>query len=238
MKPVILITHKFDNDSIPFGVGRIYSIRSNYCRAIQNAGGTPLITAGGDPEAYAALADGILFTGSGSDITPSLYGQENQGSLGCDRELDDMELRLFEAFVKAGKPILGICRGQQLINVALGGTLIQDVPSQKPEAIAHRNDDEAVTTFHPVSCLPGSRMEALFGPSLLTNSYHHQAIDTLGSGLVATARTEDGIIEAIEHESLPILATQFHPERMTGEEQTNCPNMLPLFRHFIDLCAK
>lgn len=238
MQPLILISHKFEGDPIPFGVGRIYAIRSNYCRSILAAGGTPLITAGGDPAEYARLARGIVFTGSGSDITPSLYGQENRGALGCDRELDEMELALFDAFYQAGKPILGICRGQQLINVALGGTLIQDIPTQKPEAIAHRCEDETVTTFHPVSTLPGSRMHALFGPTLLTNSYHHQAIDTLGTGLIATARTEDGIPEAIEHENLPILATQFHPERMTGEEQENCPNMLPLFRHFVDLCGK
>ena len=236
MNPVILISHKFENDPIPFGKGRIYSIRSNYCRSVRNAGGTPLITAGGDPEAYAALADGILFTGSGSDISPALFGQENRGSLGCDRELDEMELKLFDAFLKAGKPILGICRGQQLINVALGGTLIQDIPTQRHDALAHRNDDETHTAFHRVHTLSGSCMEALFGPELLTNSYHHQAVDTLGRGLIATAKTEDGIIEAIAHESLPILATQFHPERMTGEEQENCPNMLPLFRYFLDLC--
>lgn len=238
MQPLILISHKFQQDTIPFGVGRMYSIRSNYCRSILAAGGTPLITAGGDPAEYARLAQGILFTGSGSDITPSLFGRENQGSLGCDRELDEMELALFDAFVKEGKPILGICRGQQLINVALGGTLIQDIPTQKPEAIAHRCEDETVTTFHTVTTQPGSVMEALFGPAFLTNSYHHQAIDTLGSGLIATAGTEDGILEAIEHENLPILATQFHPERMTGEEQACCPNMLPLFRHFVSLCTK
>lgn len=238
MKPVILISHKFENDPIPFGVGRILCIRSNYCRSIQNAGGTPLITAVGDPEAYAALADGIVFTGSGSDISPSLYGQENRGSLGCDAELDEMELKLFEAFYKAGKPILGICRGQQLINVALGGTLYQDAPSQHPGILPHRHDDETYNTFHPVKTLPGSRMAQLFGPELLTNSYHHQAIQTLAPGLIATAKTADGIIEAIEHETAPILAVQFHPERLIGEEQQNCPNMLPLFQHFIDLCTK
>ena len=238
MKPVILISHKFEKDPIPFGVGRILCIRSNYCRSIQNAGGTPLITAGGDPEAYAALADGILFTGSGSDISPALYGQENNGALGCDAELDEMELKLFEAFYKAGKPILGVCRGQQLINVALGGTLYQDAPSQHPGIGTHRSDDETVNTFHTVKTLPGSRMEALFGPELRTNSYHHQAIQNLAPGLIATAKADDGIIEAIEHESRPILAVQFHPERLIGEEQPECANMLPLFRHFIELCSK
>ena len=238
MKPVILISHKFENDPIPFGVGRILCIRSNYCRSIERAGGVPLITAGGDPEAYAALADGILFTGSGSDISPALYGQENRGSLGCDSELDEMEMKLFEAFYKAGKPILGVCRVHQLINVALGGTLYQDAPTQHPGIGVHRNDDETVNTFHSVTTLPGSVMASLFGPELLTNSYHHQAIQTLAPGLIATAKTSDGIIEAIQHESRPILAVQFHPERMIGDEQTNCPGMLPLFRHFIELCAK
>ena len=238
MKPIILISHKYENDPIPFGMGRIYSIRSNYCRGILNAGGTPLITAGGDPKEYVQMAQGIVFTGSGSDISPSCYGKESCGAAGCDTELDEMELALFEAFYKARKPILGICRGQQLINVALGGTLIQDIPSQRPNAIPHRSEEETHNTFHRVINLPGSTIETLFGKEMVTNSYHHQAIDTLGRGLTATAQTEDGIIEAIEHKTAPILATQFHPERMTGEEQANCPNMLPLFRHFIDLCCK
>ncbi len=236
MKPIILITHKFDPDSIPFGVGRIYSIRSNYCRAILNAGGTPVISAMGDPAQYAQMADGILFTGSGSDISPSIYGQTSRGALGCDGELDDMELALFREFRKLGKPILGICRGHQLINVALGGTLIQDIPSQKTNALPHRGSSDTDNVFHKVQALPGSRMEALFGREFQTNSYHHQAIDTLAQGLIATAKTEDGIIEAIEHQTEPILAVQFHPERMIGDEQTHSPNMLPLLRHFISLC--
>lgn len=238
MKPVILISHKFQTDPIPFGQGRIYNIRSNYCRSILGAGGTPLITAGGDPEEYALLAQGLVLTGSGSDISPSLYGQGLNGALDSDMELDEMELALFHAFRKQGKPILGICRGIQLINVALGGTLVQDIPSQWPNAIPHRNSDETIPTFHTVTTGAGSVMEALFGKQFPVNSYHHQAVDTLASGLKATAWTEDGIVEAAEHVSEPILATQFHPERMIGEEQTNCPNMGPLFRHFIGLCGK
>lgn len=236
MKPIILITNKFDPDSIPFGVGRFCSIRSNYCRAVIGAGGTPVISAMGDPAQYAQMAHGILFTGSGSDIGPSIYGREPMGALGCDPELDEMELALFREFRKLGKPIFGICRGHQLINVALGGTLIQDIPSQKPNALPHRGTSDTDNVFHKVKALPGSRMEALFGGEFQTNSYHHQAIDTLGEGLIPTAKTEDGIIEAIEHQSEPILAVQFHPERMIGEEQKNIPDMLPLLRHFVSLC--
>ena len=236
MKPVILITNKFENDPIPFGIGRILSIRSNYCNAILAAGGTPLITAGGDPEEYVRMAQGILFTGSGCDITPSLYGQEASGAMDSDMELDRMELDLFQAFYQARKPILGICRGIQLINVALGGTLIQDIPSRLPDALPHRGKSDTDNRFHTIRTQSGSRMEALFGPELLTNTYHHQAIEILGKGLTVTAQSDDGIIEAVEHISAPILATQFHPERMTGQEQDQCPNMLPLFRHFIGMC--
>ena len=236
MKPIILISNKFETDPIPFGVGRIYTIRSNYCNAIKEAGGTPLITALGDAEEYAKLADGILFTGSSCDVSPTLYGQENQGSMCCDSELDEMELKLFQAFYKLGKPILGICRGHQLINVALGGTIIQDISTQKSDAIAHRGESDTDNRFHTVTTQPGSAISQLFGPEFVSNTYHHQAVDQLGKGLKATAVTEDGIVEALEHASAPILSVQFHPERMIGQEQTDIPNMLPLFRHFISLC--
>ena len=236
MKPIILITNKFEVDTIPFGVGRICTIRSNYCNSIREAGGTPLITALGDAEEYAQLADGILFTGSSSDISPNLYDQENQGSMCCDNELDEMEMKLFQAFYKLGKPILGICRGHQLINVALGGTIIQDIATQKPDAIPHRGESDTDNRFHAVTTQPGSVIGQLFGPEFVSNTYHHQAVDQLGKGLQATAVTEDGIVEALEHTSAPILSVQFHPERMIGQEDNGAANMLPLFRYFVDLC--
>ena len=238
MKPVILITHKFEADPIFFGTGKIYSIRSNYCQAVEQAGGIPIISALADAEDYAQIADGIVFTGSSCDIEPHRYGQENRKSAFCDAVLDDMEFALFQSFMQRKKPILGICRGIQLINVALGGTLIQDVEEEVPNLTVHGPVYRKETVFHPVTAKDGSLLQKLFGSSFLTNSYHHQALKDCGSGLIPTVTTEEGIIEAIEHESLPILGVQWHPERMIGDEQLNLPDMLPLFRHFISLCRK
>ena len=238
MNPLILVTNKFEADPIPFGVGRICCIRANYCQAVVSGGGVPVLSAMGDPEVYTATFQGLLLTGSSSDVTPALYGQENTAAAGCDSELDRMELDLVNAFLRAGKPILGICRGIQVLNVALGGTLYQDIPTQRPDAIVHSGPTDRDDVFHQLETLPGSAMEKLYGTGLLTNSYHHQAVSTLGRGLRATAWTEDGIVEAVEHETLPLLAVQFHPERMIGKEQTHAADMRPLMQYFVDLCRQ
>jgi len=154
MKPVILITHKFGSSD--FSVGGIYQSQSNYCRAIVNAGGIPILSALADAEEYANLADGILFTGSSCDIDPQCYGQENQGSKDCHGLLDDMELKLFDAFFRKRKPILGICRGVQLINIALGGTLVQDIPTEIADLTVHDAIYKKESTSHPVVAKEGS----------------------------------------------------------------------------------
>lgn len=236
MKPLILITSKPRADD--FSVGGLCYTPANYCNAIIKAGGIPVISALADAEEYAELADGILFTGSNCDITPSLYGQENRKSAMCDASLDERELQLFAAFSQKNKPIFGICRGIQLINVALGGTLLQDIPDEVTGLTVHDKVYKAETQFHPVKAKEGSLFCQFFGTDFMTNSYHHQAIKDCGQGLIPTITTEDGIIEAVEHESKPIFGAQWHPERMVGQEQTELPNMLPLFLHFIELCKK
>lgn len=236
MKPVILITLKHAESD--FSVGGVYQAQSNYCRAIVKAGGIPIISALAEAEEYAAIADGILFTGSGCDVTPALYGQENRKAEYCNPELDDMELKLFDAFYKAGKPMLGICRGVQLINVALGGTLVQDIPQEIPDLKVHDPIYKKEATHHPVVAEEGSLLCKLFGKEFFTNSFHHQAVKDCGRDLEVTATSIDGVIEAVEHTSLPIIGVQWHPERMIHEIDQDYPNMLPLFEHFIDLCKK
>lgn len=238
MKPIILITLKPEPDPHDFGIGSFYAVRSNYCRAIIRAGGIPLMDLGGEAEDYAEIADGVLFTGGRQDIVPSLYGEENRKALGCEPELDDMELKLFDAFYKKGKPMLGICRGEQLINVALGGTMVQDIPDEVPERSAHLAEEVGNIHLHTVNTMPGSVIHKLFGDELKTNSHHHQAVKVCGKGLLATGITDDGVIEAIEHESLPILGAQWHPERQIGEENPDLTNMMPLFQYFVDQCKK
>ena len=236
MKPLILITSKPKPDD--FSVGGLYYTPANYCTAVIRAGGIPVIAAAADAEEYADLADGILFTGSNCDITPSVYGQENRRSEFCNEALDETELRLFEGFFRRNKPIFGICRGVQLINVALGGTLIQDIPEEVPDLTAHDKVYRKETQYHPVTAREGSLLARFFGTEFITNSYHHQSILDCGKGLIPTVLTDDGIIEAVEHESRPIFGTQWHPERMIGQEQQELTDMMPLFRHFIQLCGK
>ena len=238
MKPIILITHKFEEDPLPFGVGRIYSIRSNYCRAVERAGGIPIISALADAEDYAQMADGIVFTGSSCDIEPHRYGQENRKCALCDPVLDDMEIALFHAFMERKKPIFGVCRGIQLLNVALGGTLMQDIEEEVSGLTVHAAVYRKETESHTVTARSGSLFETILGSSFTTNSYHHQAVKDCGKGLVPTVTTEEGIIEGVEHESLPIFGVQWHPERMIGDEFTELADMMPLWRHFVSLCAK
>ena len=134
--------------------------------------------------------------------------------------------------------MLGICRGVQLINVALGGTLVQDIPQEIPELSVHDPIYKKVATHHPVVAEEGSLLHTLFGREFLTNSFHHQAVKDCGKDMVVTVTSTDGVIEAIEHTSPPIIGVQWHPERMIHEIDTEYPDMLPLFRHFIELCKK
>ena len=234
MKPVILLSHKYSEQH--WGLGRSYFTESNYCRAFIKAGALPLMTAGGDATAMAEMADGILFTGGG-DIEPQRYGDANRFGIKSDTELDEMELTLCRAFLAAGKPIFGICRGIQTINVAMGGTLYQDIPSQI-ELRAHKPIYAGESYRHIVHAAQGSTFERLFGSEFETNSFHHQAVKMPGKGLRAAAMTDEGLIEAIEHEAKPVIAVQWHPERMIGEENTDLPDMMPLFEHFVGMCVK
>ena len=238
MKPVVLLTQKFSEDANRFGKGPIYCLKSSYARAVGLAGGIPLLGAGGDPDDYARIADGILFTG-GIDLEPARYGQALiADNVTFDRDLDEMEIRLFASFLRLGKPMFGICRGIQTINVAAGGTLWQDMASQIDPPAEHARDRLTERRVHPVQTMPGSLMRQLFGDTLLTNSFHHQAVRDCAAGFRATAHTPGGMIEAIEHESLPIFAVQWHPERMIGDEREGLPDMLPLFQSFIQVCRQ
>lgn len=201
----------------------------NYIRAIWKAGGQ--VRAGYCPEPD-LTCDGLLLAGGG-DIAPERYGQGMEGSLPPDPLRDEAELALFRAFYGAGKPILGICRGLQVINVALGGTLIQDLPEPvRPFHTGGRPD-----RLHPLRSAPGSLCEQLYGPLFLANSAHHQAVDRPGVGLKPTAWSESGLVEAAEHETLPVLGVQFHPERLTADRWgPAAADGSLLFRYFLSLC--
>ncbi|MCI2105969.1 MAG: gamma-glutamyl-gamma-aminobutyrate hydrolase family protein [Intestinimonas sp.] len=208
--------------------------RANYETAVAQLGGTPC-------SFYCPPCnmdyDGLLLCG-GDDIDPIRFGQENKGSEGIDPARDQAELVLTSAYVAAGKPILGICRGHQLLNVALGGSLLQDISPQL--RLFHTHDPIAdVDKVHPVRASEGSLLHTLYGPVFSVNSAHHQALDRLGEGLVAVQWSESGIVEGIQHKSLPIIGVQFHPERMCCRNlRADTVDGAFLFRHFLDLCRK
>ena len=174
---------------------------TNYTRAIESAGGRAVLS----PVPDGAMACGGLLLPGGGDLEPWRYGQANTASRGLEPERDAAELLLLERFTAAGKPVLGICRGLQTINVFFGGTLIQDVPGHG--ALAGRD------RLHTVRTAPGA-LRRLFPGDTLVNSAHHQAAGRLGSGLRAAQWAPDGVVEAVIHRTLPVMGVQWHPERL------------------------
>ena len=204
-----------------------------YSDAVFYAGGIPMITCGRCAEEMADLCDGLLITG-GPDLEPEVYGEQPlNDTVKPMPERTAFEKPLFQAFLDRGKPILGICRGCQFINAVMGGTLYQDLVKQK--GWVHFN----AQIRHEVYAEEGSVLYRLFGPKFRTNSTHHQAVKDLAPGFHVTARSVEGIVEAYEHDTLPILATQFHPERLTGilwDDRT--PDFRPWFEYFVELVRK
>lgn len=188
----------------------------NYSQAVASAGGLPTMVAVLEPTLAPLLAarhDALVLTG-GADVDPQLFGAAPEAELGSvDERRDAFELALYREFRAAGKPVLGVCRGHQVINVAEGGTLHQHIPAL-PEAWQHDQKDLRGSPLHPVKLAPGSRLASAFGAtSVRTNSYHHQAIDVVGAGLRPVAHTGDGLVEAVEERNGPwVLGVQWHPE--------------------------
>lgn len=183
--------------------------RLNYENAVAVAGGEPCSfylppLDGG--------YDGLLLAGGG-DIAPERFGQSDAGSTEIDPARDEIEFALTRLYLSAGKPILGICRGHQVLNVVLGGTLLQDIGD--PLHLFHTRGDLPYDRIHPVRAAEGSFLDALYGPVFPVNSSHHQVVDRLGDGLKAAAWSESGLVEALEHTSLPVRSVQWHPERMS-----------------------
>ena len=165
---------------------------------------------------YAQWLDGLVLHG-GADVWPGSYGETPlQEHWSGDRIRDDYEKELVKAFVAAGKPVFGVCRGLQLINVAFGGTLLQDIPTQRPDALVHRDATVYDQNFHALEIVPESRLETLLAgvKSYKINSIHHQGIKDLAPGFVVEARCpDDGMIEAIRRTGPSyVAAVQWHPE--------------------------
>lgn len=201
-----------------------------YIQAVKSAGGLPivlpLIKSKTVIQEYVGLCDGFLFCGGG-DITPLLFGQEPATNVGkTDITLDLFQIRLMKAVLEADKPVLAICRGMQVLNVACGGTIYQDINLVDFETINHmQNSISRRDISHKVIFEPESKAHKLLGSFAYTNSFHHQSIDRVGKGLVVSGFTGDAIVEAIEMPSHTfVLGVQWHPESML-----DCSNMKQLF---------
>ena len=183
----------------------------NYENACLNAGFSPYTSLS---ISELCTCDGLLLPGGG-DITPLFYGQAQNGSRSIDTELDILQIQALDFFVLNRKPVLGICKGMQLINIYFGGTLIQDMSN----SAYHQHPDSDI--MHLSSAKSDSILARIYGENFVINSNHHQAVDKLGKGLTAIQYSNDGIIEGFVHQSLPILGVQWHPERMDKIESLN-----------------
>jgi putative glutamine amidotransferase len=188
----------------------------DYVRAVERAGGAPLLVPpGADAEATLAVVDGLIFSG-GSDLDPELYGDvAHPETDGIVRERDDFELELMRAALARDMPVLAICRGSQVLNVALGGGIEQHVPDRVGND-AHK-ETPGVFAEHDVDVSPGTRLGAILGDRHDVKSHHHQGFDGLGEGLRESARAPDGTIEALEDPSRRFtLGVLWHPEAGEG----------------------
>ena len=214
MKPKLLLSTSRD-DPAP------------YMKAFQAAGAEP--TARYCPQ-YEDRYDALVLCG-GCDVHPRFYGEEVDGSVNMEPQRDEAEYALIRAFLAAGKPIFGICRGCQLLNVYFGGTLYQDLetsPTHSPEVYGNY-------LAHSATAVPGSDCHAVYGSRFSINSHHHQGIKALAPGFTVTMRGDDGVIEAIAHDTLPIRAVQWHPEKMClRSARQDTVDGLPILKHFVD----
>jgi putative glutamine amidotransferase len=247
-KPIILVSGSTDKHGVEFRDASV-SLSLNYPRAILAGGGTPQILPCLPDEAYVAEAvrncDGVMLTG-GDDVQPGLYRKDKlPGPLQktvspAAPERDLVELMLIREVFQQRKPLLAICRGHQLLNVALGGTLVVDIKTEQPGALDHCRTDKKDKVVHDVDVKPGSILANLTGGTKLgVNSSHHQAVGNIAKPLRSTAVSIDGIVEGLELESqdrhlLPyLLAVQFHPERLCALHREH----LELFKGFVAACC-
>ena len=209
-----------------------------YFGGVEQAGGLPvLLSLSEDPavwEEYCQSFDGFVFTG-GQDIDPAYFGQKKLPQCGYQAPLrDQQEIFMARRLRALDKPVLGICRGIQVLNAALGGTLYQDLPTQYPSAVVHRQEKPYGLPHHQVSITPGSHIHQLIGQAHISvNSVHHQAVWETAPGFNVTATAEDGIIEAIEApDARFFLGVQWHPEHMWQDYASG----RAIWKGFVDAC--
>jgi len=239
-KPLIGLTMDQSpaTDPRPFSVGaHIYFLNSLYVRYLEKSDGLPLVIPTlHDPQRIPSLIDrldGLLLTG-GDDVFAQTYGEETiAGDWRIDPPRTFMEIALIKEARRQGKPVFAICRGCQMLNVAMGGTLYQDIPQQVKNAEQHRSPDKPRWNYHTVTIENGSRLAAILGETTLSvTTSHHQAIKDLAPEVAITARASDGIIEAVEDPTAAFfLGVQWHAEAMQDDRSS-----LALLNAFLDHC--
>ncbi|WP_339064673.1 gamma-glutamyl-gamma-aminobutyrate hydrolase family protein [Fusobacterium animalis] len=220
------------------GYKRAY-VNKDYVDAVVRAGGVPLIIPfTTDKEviiSQAQLIDGLILSG-GHDISPYNYGQEPSQKIGeTFPERDTYEIILLEESKKRNIPILGICRGFQLINVAAGGTLYQDLSLIPGNILKHNQVSNPTLKTHKVEIKENSFISSIFGKETMVNSFHHQVINKVANDFIVVAKASDGVVEAIEHKTYKFLvAVQWHPEMLA----VNCEKARELFSKFVEEAKK
>lgn len=232
MKPVIGVIAHYDEKK------KINTVLNNYCEAIYESDGIPIILPVMREESYAddifLKMDGMLLTG-GVDVDPTVYGENPLNTLGNVSPFRDrQEIRLIKNAIKGDMPILAICRGIQVLNVAAGGTLYQDIPTQLKDSVMHeQNDIPSSHGIHSIDIVKNSRLATILGKSkIMVNSFHHQSVKDTADGFTICAKAPDGVIEAIESVKGFMLGVQWHPERMYLSSEQN----KKLFISFVEYC--
>ena len=232
--PVIGIT--LDSEE-PGGYSKFpwYALRQNYCSAVAAAGGLPLPLPHHPDLAqdYLDRIDGLVITGGAFDVDPALFGADSRhDTVKLKESRTRFELAMITGALARDLPILGICGGQQLLNVVLGGTLVQHIPDEVPGCLAHEQPNPRDQAGHEVTLVAGSRLAAIAGCLRIpVNSAHHQAVKTVAPGCIANAHAGDGVVEGIEDPSRAFcIGVQWHPEF------TISPADSALYRAFIEAC--
>ena len=225
MRPKVGITSWRRTLDTFYGPDRLQTLSTYYTDSVASAGMTPVLFPAGlhpsEASALVAMVDGVLISG-GDDVDPSGYGAENTDSTKTDPEVDRFEIAVLETARESGKPVLAICRGLQILNVALGGSLNQEVTSEGGiHELISRDHEEMNTRRHVVTFEPESILGSVYGASeAKVNTLHHQGVDRLAEGLIIEGRTDDGLIEAARWGGdWWVVAVQWHPERLDGDHQ-------------------